>query len=127
MSGSEAPDWRGLFLASLPRGQITEKYLSKDGQQLEVFLNGKNGKEYRINAEIDPRAGFVCLVQSDRWDIYCVGNKIMVFNGYQIRRELRQRGYRFEYAGRKWVRNIHGDLKEVINEIVEIMKLKGVM
>jgi len=49
----------------------------------------------------------------------------MVFNAYPIRRELRKRGYKFEYAGRKWVRNIHGDLKEVINGIVEIMKLKG--
>jgi len=134
-SGREAPDWRELFLASLPREQITDKYLPRS-DQLEVFLNGKNGKEYRINAEMHERYGFMALVQSfqhgkranSKWEVYAGKGKLMVFNAYPIKDELKKRGYRWNTAHKAWYREIPpSEVKMYITEIIDVLKLKGVI
>lgn len=133
-SGREAPDWRELFLTSLPRGQITEKYLSKDGQQLEVFLAGKDGKTYRINAEMHERYGFMALIQSlnqhdrnkSKWEIYVGKGKLMVFRAFNIRGVLKFCGYKWDSAHKAWTMDISKwKLQSIFKEIRKVLALKG--
>jgi len=121
--------WREYFINSIPREQISKIYKSSldDGtEQLQIITT----TGYWIIASLRPKFGFTFTLNNPKGqsEIRVVKGTMYVFNAFQIKEELKKRGFKWNRGLKAWYLDVSSvETKELIDKIIEIMKLKGVL